>query len=781
MKVGDIHRFIITYVPDDPEGICQSLYIGVKNVENVFLTPNILSGPYMLYCDIAPADFDNTKRCFITADQPHYNPNVMPGQNIHASLSCHTMQSKHVWVVNVISQIVFNTSSEINFEIFICRKPEQLHKRYYKDFYGNFAQNLDVQHFTTLDLWNQPPLFIPCKEHPVHLVILTHGLYSNTTADMFYMKQRIQQMCARTGENIVIRGFTGNVCKTERGVKYLGRRLAEWIVKTVVPEIGQVMKISFIAHSLGGLVQTFAIAYIQHNYPNFFHTVHPENFVAMASPLLGISNENPAYVKLFLSMGVVGKTGQDLGLQSSKPLLLLLPSKATRKVLRKFKRRTVYANTLHDGIVPLRTAALLFLDWNGLAQMYGTLKLSGSLNPNYENLEEAASSDEHVSEIPANVEREEDDENQDQDQVIAESTGNSLSDSAGIEVAAEGPDGNGQGMLDLIKAKLQSWVSTTPSTAGNTRMSKKVKRYQRFQTTIDDDDGDVSDVQKVPATPIPKTNILSGLSRVLLPPRPDSDFILDPSTRNNVILHDKIYRPSMIPKPKISKSNSFINSMDTTSRQRMLEEKIARKWHKGLTWRKVLVNIPPDAHNNMIVRRNFANAYGWPVVQHMVESHFGEKCYKGEDWGDFALNPEDEASDSDEGDLGIEEKMSKILDKEHAKSIAESNKSTQIPVKPNPKRQPIASTDQEEEEEDDEDESWMDDNNSIIYDGPTGMLNTIPEGVSGQVEALKKTIFFDEEDKTDLHEHKNYKLDPSEEDAKSTFANDPSQLMNNYL
>ena len=54
-----------------------------------------------------------------------------------------------------------------------------------------------------------------------------------------------------------------------------------------------------------------------------------------------------------------------------------------------------------------------------------------------------------------------------------------------------------------------------------------------------------------------------------------------------------------------------------------VEEKIARAYHRDLSWRKVLVSLEPDAHNNIIVRRKFANAYGWPVVKHLVDTHFG--------------------------------------------------------------------------------------------------------------------------------------------------------------
>ncbi|KFY32485.1 hypothetical protein V494_07866, partial [Pseudogymnoascus sp. VKM F-4513 (FW-928)] len=70
-----------------------------------------------------------------------------------------------------------------------------------------------------------------------------------------------------------------------------------------------------------------------------------------------------------------------------------------------------------------------------------------------------------------------------------------------------------------------------------------------------------------------------------------------------------------------------------------VEEKIARAYHRDLAWRKVLVRLEPDAHNNIIVRRKFANAYGWPVVQHLVDTHFSG--------GSAALTPDDEEGNED--------------------------------------------------------------------------------------------------------------------------------------
>jgi len=57
-----------------------------------------------------------------------------------------------------------------------------------------------------------------------------------------------------------------------------------------------------------------------------------------------------------------------------------------------------------------------------------------------------------------------------------------------------------------------------------------------------------------------------------------------------------------------------------------VEEKIARGYHRDLSWRKVLVKLEPDAHNNIFVRRMFVNAYGWPVVKHLVDAHFSDSA-----------------------------------------------------------------------------------------------------------------------------------------------------------
>lgn len=150
----------------------------------------------------------------------------------------------------------------------------------------------------------------------------------------------------------------------------------------------------------------------------------------------------------------------------------------------------------------------------------------------------------------------------------------------------------------------------------------------------------------------PKTSIFESAGDILHPPLPSTQWITDPSARSRTIFHDRVYHPEDIPPPPTKRSNTRLNlsfnnnssssnasqkslassntdmsvkSTETTDSSGMkVEEKIARAYHRDLSWRKVLVRLEPDAHNNIIVRRMFANAYGWPVIKHLCDTHFAD-------------------------------------------------------------------------------------------------------------------------------------------------------------
>jgi len=638
----------------------------------------------------------------------------------------------------------------------------------------------------------------PKKQKKIHLVILTHGLHSNLGADMLYLKESIDATARQARENrrsrrheepqqrrgnadtinnvstaplsggqediseqcddddtddeeVVVRGFDKNVIRTERGIQYLGKRLAKFVLELTYPDqpflpikkqkftpfskdkadagvpahsgssvhrpkdSGDVKRaykftgISFVGHSLGGVVQTYAVAYIYKHSPQFFENIKPINFIAMASPFLGLSNENPMYIRFALDFGLVGRTGQDLGLTwraptlarsgwtamvsgfgaqsqgqhkqddpGSKPLLRILPTGPAHVVLRMFRNRTVYSNVVNDGIVPLRTSCLLFLDWRGLGKVekarrengligtvaaWGFGQLTGqntSPNPsrltfsdvqNEDTDSPSFSGDETTVPQPSADVTNEDDEAQ----AAAEPSANQWLD---------GQRRSSEGRLTAANASPnQSTLSTLwsyirPSGKHTNRDKKMFRRSQTIALEQAEEhppmdealavhsgrqnkrppatrgDSLVNDPTNVTAPP--KTTIFESAGDLLSPPVPETSWIIDPSTRARTIFHDRIYHPDDIPPPPAKKktpgrsfsgetSTSQVSNGSTEEGSNMrVEEKIARAYHRDLSWRKVLVRLEPDAHNNIVVRRMFANAYGWPVIKHLCDTHFAD-------------------------------------------------------------------------------------------------------------------------------------------------------------
>lgn len=710
------------------------------------------------------------------------------------------------------------------------------------------------------------------KQKNIHLVVLTHGLHSNLGSDMLFLKESIDAAVkkakadararrareraergkgkAKDGktparddpgnsgmpsedqgddrsieedpveedEEVIVRGFSGNATRTERGIKYLGKRLARYILSMTYPDqpyippssqaawqslwaetTGEpksqvkrklaelegnvrpfkITSISFIGHSLGGLIQTYAIAYCQKHSPEIFNLIRPVNFIALASPFLGLGNENPLYIRFALDSGLVGRTGQDLGLAwrapilarngfdaimsnlgdmaqkklkgenpESKPLLRILPTGPAHTALKKFRNRTVYSNVVNDGIVPLRTSCLLFLDWQGLGRVdkarrdaglvgtaigFGWAELTGTslstarrpqLPPEEEEEEDKASGsatpyqeDSHIVPQPSQDAMLEDD----RQSLMAASIYRESSDQPRVDTGV-GQFTNFFSSLFRINENPKS-PPPTPKSPSPAPTGKQSLIYRRSQTIKSEDSsgahssstrsrvtsGSELDDTESSVTAPPTTTIFESAHDLINPQVPDLQFLLDPAKRPRAIFHDRVYHPEDIPPPPVKKrGGNGLNMRRRTSGNKntpsgaatpvqlphpserltqetipdcplssnnksatetelngssrpsdkeekgkvngkekekekgigkekegkqdtivdgssmRVEEKIARAYHHDLSWRKVLVKLEPDAHNNIIVRRMFANAFGWPVVHHLVEAHFSD-------------------------------------------------------------------------------------------------------------------------------------------------------------
>lgn len=620
--IGDVYRYRFTVdVSELPAGT-KELYLRIKNVESPLLRPVYMSGPYSVYVDVRPCKYDEDKAW---DERIQFCCDLRPDEHFHARLLINENSllegTRHSWTVDILSQICVKSGPRVKYRIKLgtTRKSTKQHEP------KKLESCVDVQRWNTWQLWDLPPKH---EEKPVHLVIMTHGIFSNVGCDMLYMKERIEKAAMNSDAdecNVVVRGCMDNMGKSAHGIRYLGVRVGKYVLK-VYEELSRqytVDKISFVGHSLGGLTQTMAIHYIVLKRPDFFEKAKPINFVAFASPFLGVVNDMPLLVSFGLTIGTLGLTGRDLTLKntpltsteglsatdsddekghSRKTIMELLPLSPAQEVLRKFQHRTLYASVLHDGIVPLRTAALLYLDWRSLAKV-GKMRRQQERNLKYNGNENdidelgQLSSPSPSSPTPTTFK----------------------SDYNGTTGVI--PEAN----LDK-KATAQFFMP---------HKLVKYRKYARGQikdSKVTDETSESEDQEPTPPSKINKeearfnppheaSTILAAIS-ILTSPLPTQEYIMDPNSRSDSIVHDRVYHPSELPPPHYQSRPFYKKLIYPNESNYKSQEEIARSWQSSMSWRKVLVYLKPDAHNNIVVRRRFVNLFGNVAVHHMAEAHF---------------------------------------------------------------------------------------------------------------------------------------------------------------
>lgn len=237
------------------------------------------------------------------------------------------------------------------------------------------------------------------RPRPDHLVILVNGIVGSA-ADWTFAAERMR---SRLGRHVAIHCSCNNsALKTFDGVDVMGKRLANE-VREVIGQTPSATRISFLAHSLGGLVSRYAIAQLYQ--PPIAHVqdsgegedvtdisraaergpseitiggLQPENFITLATPHLGCrgAKQLPFLLGIqalertapFLAHWFIGKTGNHLFLTdgTDKELPLLRKMAADCKdgqftsSLGAFKRRVAYANVINDHMVGWRTSSIRF-------------------------------------------------------------------------------------------------------------------------------------------------------------------------------------------------------------------------------------------------------------------------------------------------------------------------------------------------------------------------------------------------------------------------------------
>ncbi|GMH16635.1 hypothetical protein Nepgr_018476 [Nepenthes gracilis] len=232
------------------------------------------------------------------------------------------------------------------------------------------------------------------KKSPVHLIMMVHGLNGSASDWKF----AAEQLAKRLPDTVLVHCSECNAAKlTFDGVDLMGERLADEVMILIRRWPGM-QKISFVAHSLGGLVARYAVGRLYEppregnclSKENSSHLrrsleelckgriagLEPVNFITFATPHLGSRGHKQLPFLCGLSFLerqasqtahlIAGRSGKHLFLidnDDGRPPLLLRMSTDTDDLkfisgLRSFKRRVAYANVNFDYVVGWGTSSI---------------------------------------------------------------------------------------------------------------------------------------------------------------------------------------------------------------------------------------------------------------------------------------------------------------------------------------------------------------------------------------------------------------------------------------
>ncbi|KAF8114028.1 hypothetical protein N665_0043s0096 [Sinapis alba] len=252
---------------------------------------------------------------------------------------------------------------------------------------GCFAAKQSTRELKTEKDSGGEDLFAESAEKPDHLVVMVNGIIGSS-ADWKYAAE---QFVKKFPEKVLVhRSESNSATLTFDGVDLMGERLANEVLSVVKNRSG-LKKISFVAHSLGGLVARYAVGKLyeqpQPGEANSLDSpskaksgeiagLEPMNFITFATPHLGSRGHRqfPILCGLpFLERTAsqtahlaAGRTGKHLFLvdndDGNLPLLIRMATDSFNlkfiSALNAFKRRVAYANVNFDYMVGWRTSSI---------------------------------------------------------------------------------------------------------------------------------------------------------------------------------------------------------------------------------------------------------------------------------------------------------------------------------------------------------------------------------------------------------------------------------------
>nr|XP_043631106.1 putative lipase ROG1 isoform X2 [Erigeron canadensis] len=217
-----------------------------------------------------------------------------------------------------------------------------------------------------------------------HLVVMVNGILGSSTDWKFASEQFVKTF---PDEVFVHRSERNAATQTLDGVDVMGERLSHEVTE-VIKQKPSLRKISFVAHSVGGLVARYAIGRLYRppeeksddiDYEESTATIGglvPINFITVATPHLGSRGNKQVPILFGVSAfekaavlvihWIFGRTGRHLFLtddDGGKPPLLkrMLEDSGDcqfMSALHSFHRRVAYSNACCDHIVGWRTSSI---------------------------------------------------------------------------------------------------------------------------------------------------------------------------------------------------------------------------------------------------------------------------------------------------------------------------------------------------------------------------------------------------------------------------------------
>ena len=199
LTIGQVYRYQIVYDPSKSPPTANppsAFHVRVRNLSSNIYRPAYLNGPWTLAVSAFPDEFDPFGRQEVGDESLNYVPNVKTASSFWTRLWIGNRGAAvHKWVIEVSSQTLFSKITvPFSITIGLTYNTVHIHSASSSTNVQPETNAFRVVRLSTDDIWHS-------KKSPErtrrHLVLLTHGLKSNVTTDMLFIKDQIEKAATK--------------------------------------------------------------------------------------------------------------------------------------------------------------------------------------------------------------------------------------------------------------------------------------------------------------------------------------------------------------------------------------------------------------------------------------------------------------------------------------------------------------------------------------------------------------------------------------------------------